>query len=312
MAILSLIKAGILIALFIVPLISLLAPAMWPLSLFSNFSVQTLFASLALFMMYLMHARFKPALIALLAGGLSVLSIAHSPALPSHERTSFLPGNSLRILHANLLGNANALEALLNNMDEKAGRPDIIVLTELPGGVVEGDHLTSLFSTHGSRVFSAVGGPARVLIASRHPIIKGERHHSLIIEAIVKMPGERDVSIISMHPPPPITQMSGFRRNRALQIIFSVGQQKDVPTIILGDFNALPWDRTLRDAAQQSGFARVTSGRFQPTWVNRMAPFGLTIDHIYATSHFQTQSFSVGPPIGSDHFPIEATLRLSQ
>jgi endonuclease/exonuclease/phosphatase (EEP) superfamily protein YafD len=86
--------------------------------------------------------------------------------------------------------------------------------------------------------------------------------------------------------------------------------------IIAGDFNLTPWTFALRRLDTQLGLERRDRALF--SWPATVpgggglispAPF-LPIDHIFAGSAWRTESLELGPKLGSDHYPIIATLAL--
>jgi endonuclease/exonuclease/phosphatase (EEP) superfamily protein YafD len=86
--------------------------------------------------------------------------------------------------------------------------------------------------------------------------------------------------------------------------------------ILAGDFNLTPWSFTLRRLDHRFGLERrdralfswpaqlILGGRLRPP-----LPF-LPIDHLYAGSAWRTVAIERGPRLGSDHYPLVATLAL--
>lgn len=93
----------------------------------------------------------------------------------------------------------------------------------------------------------------------------------------------------------------------------------DYPTrrlILTGDFNSTPWSFTRQREDTMYGMERRTRALFSwpaaPLTAHRIAfPFPvLPIDHVYAGRDWKTVKIERGPAVGSDHFPIVATLAL--
>jgi len=82
-------------------------------------------------------------------------------------------------------------------------------------------------------------------------------------------------------------------------------------TIIAGDFNTTPWAVAMREQDRMIAMPRYTHS---PTWPAMIdgtdTPPVLPIDHIYAGSDWRVTALRRGPRLGSDHFPLVATLRL--
>ena len=81
-------------------------------------------------------------------------------------------------------------------------------------------------------------------------------------------------------------------------------------TIIAGDLNITrwsPWFEVLTGAGGlrdgQEGFG------LQTTWPSRMGRwFGIAIDHTLVSSSIRVVNRTVGPNLGSDHYPVVTTV----
>lgn len=90
-------------------------------------------------------------------------------------------------------------------------------------------------------------------------------------------------------------------------------------TIALGDFNATIYSAALAGFSARSGLrdARRGFGRC-PTWFpfgesalrTGFGSLGLDIDRLYVSPEIDVREFMVGPPLGSDHRPIVASIAL--
>jgi endonuclease/exonuclease/phosphatase (EEP) superfamily protein YafD len=78
--------------------------------------------------------------------------------------------------------------------------------------------------------------------------------------------------------------------------------------IIMGDFNATVFSRVLSTLETSTGLTRITS---LPTWPAQLQMPQLAIDHIFISDNFRVIAEpQIGASVGSDHFPILATLAL--
>jgi endonuclease/exonuclease/phosphatase (EEP) superfamily protein YafD len=86
--------------------------------------------------------------------------------------------------------------------------------------------------------------------------------------------------------------------------------------IVAGDFNLTPWTFALRRLDGELALERRDRAMFSwpaviPHGAGMIAPAPfLPIDHIYAGSAWRTESIELGPNLGSDHYPVIATLAL--
>lgn len=101
---------------------------------------------------------------------------------------------------------------------------------------------------------------------------------------------------------PPIAPEHHAARNNKPKEIVEESKQQGLPTIIAGDFNATPWSSAFADI----DYKRATG--LQPTWPMRY--FGIPVDQVLVSEHWQVAQSKAGPDIGSDHLPIIAKLGL--
>ena len=116
--------------------------------------------------------------------------------------------------------------------------------------------------------------------------------------------GDRSARIVAAHPMPPLAPEWHHKRDQLLSTI--VQQTGNMPMVVAGDLNATPWSTAL-SGAERTGLRRTTS--LAPTWPRSgRGIIGIPIDHILATSHWQRGPSGRGPDIGSDHYPVFASL----
>ncbi len=107
--------------------------------------------------------------------------------------------------------------------------------------------------------------------------------------------------IVALHPPPPLSP----GRRAVRDVIIRDGAEAAAAfdtAVLVGDFNATPWS-PVRGALRGRGLRGVNCGApWTATWFTR-APWGLPIDAAYVRGPIRARC-RVGPPIGSDHFPL--------
>jgi endonuclease/exonuclease/phosphatase (EEP) superfamily protein YafD len=122
------------------------------------------------------------------------------------------------------------------------------------------------------------------------------------LHALVEAPSGT-VEVIVVHPMPPVDPHWHAVRNRTLTALQPRGAH---PAILVGDFNATPWSNVSPRLAA-NGWRWF--GGVQPTWPH--AAWGIAIDSVWGHGPWQVTERAVGPPIGSDHRPVRAGLRLA-
>jgi endonuclease/exonuclease/phosphatase (EEP) superfamily protein YafD len=183
---------------------------------------------------------------------------------------------------------------------------DVVMLSELSGPYAEGLSL-ALGGDFRHRELHPKNSPFGIGIVSRLPlrdvvlIDHPDGVWTLTAEVIV---GHRSIRIVAAHPMPPLAPEWHHKRDEMLSTIAE--QAGDTPLIVAGDLNATPWSTALF-GADRDGLRRATG--LAPTWPRSgRSVVGIPIDHILASAHWRRGASSRGPDIGSDHYPVRATL----
>ena len=134
--------------------------------------------------------------------------------------------------------------------------------------------------------------------------------HTPTALAKVRLPGGDEVGFIGLHPQPPLAwSQPTTMRDAHLHQAALLAREADVPTIIAGDFNAVPWERATRRAMRigQLLDPRVGRGLF-PTYDTKSYLITWPLDQILFQPQFTLQHFDTLPDLGSDHRAVVATL----
>ena len=183
---------------------------------------------------------------------------------------------------------------------------DVVVLLELSPAYA--DALAGAAPDYPHRELLPDDSPFGIGLLSRRPLAGFETHASAddipFLLAMLDTP-QGQARLIAVHPMPPL--QPHWRRERDLLLEVAARDSRELPTLVVGDLNATPWSTALlsprtRDLRRTTGFA--------PTW----RPFGgrwfgLPIDHVLASPHWQRVHAERGPDIGSDHLPVRVALR---
>lgn len=123
--------------------------------------------------------------------------------------------------------------------------------------------------------------------------------------------GDQTATIVAVHLTWPTEPWQKRQRASLAKIVKRTDPAR---LIMVGDFNLTPWSFTLRrldrDLRMQRRDRAIFSWPAAPFFRGRLAspvPF-LPIDHVYAGLAWKTVKIERGPRLGSDHFPIVATL----
>ena len=127
------------------------------------------------------------------------------------------------------------------------------------------------------------------------------------------MVGGRRIHLAGVHP---VAPLETFERNqRAQRAITAIARNMARPRVLVGDFNATPYNRWyqqlldlgLRDAHESVGRP------FATTWPNgqqRVPP--LLLDHLFADPSVVPVAVREGRGTGSDHRPIIVDLAVTR
>jgi endonuclease/exonuclease/phosphatase (EEP) superfamily protein YafD len=120
-----------------------------------------------------------------------------------------------------------------------------------------------------------------------------------------------DYTVVATHPVPPKTPAYARDRDAQFRAIAEFVAASPLPCIVAGDLNATPWSAAFRNLVATSGLRDSALGRgVQGTWNARFWAPRIPIDHVLVPPGTEILRRAVGPDVGSDHFPVEAEIRL--
>lgn len=131
------------------------------------------------------------------------------------------------------------------------------------------------------------------------------------IHTWIELPGGDHVRLHALHPRPPAPNESeeSLWRDAELLLVGKEVDQANVPTLVAGDLNDVAWSRTTRLFCRVSGMLDPRQGRGMFSTFHAGYPLlRWPLDHIFVSEHFTLGGIQRLPHIGSDHFPILATL----
>jgi endonuclease/exonuclease/phosphatase (EEP) superfamily protein YafD len=121
--------------------------------------------------------------------------------------------------------------------------------------------------------------------------------------------GKNGSLLMAAHPRAPTSADWSARRDAQLAAMGALAASEPRPVIVAGDLNATPWSHGFRAVVEARGLRDSATGRgVQATWNARLWAPRIPIDHVLVSPEIGVQSRAVGPDVGSDHLPVEASL----
>jgi endonuclease/exonuclease/phosphatase (EEP) superfamily protein YafD len=291
----------------------LLAPLGWPFELFVHFRWQVGAAALALLLASLVLRRPWMMVVACVTVAMQWLPGALlSGRASANEPVARACGDDLlRVVTANArFANTDhaAMVAWLSRSDA-----DIIALQEItPQWVVA---LEPLAPSYPYRKVIPRDDPYGIALLSRWPIddvqpvdFADDGLPSLV--ANVDVHGRR-LRVIALHTRWPVVPELQVARDRVLQQAAALALTQPELTILLGDLNLTPYAPAFARLVTESGLRDAFAGEaWRPTWQAGFWPLALPIDHVLVPRGSCITEHEIGPDVGSDHRPLQVTLRL--
>jgi endonuclease/exonuclease/phosphatase (EEP) superfamily protein YafD len=115
--------------------------------------------------------------------------------------------------------------------------------------------------------------------------------------------------VFSAHPKPALNGAWYHERRLYFSEISDVIAQSNLPPIVLGDFNSVPWERHFVDFCEKGGIKSTSQGYgYKITWPTYFLLMGIPMDHILLPENEKYGDLLVGPFSGSDHYPVAINL----
>lgn len=248
-------------------------------------------------------------LLAATVGGFALMTVAPH-MLPDTAPRSAPPGATYTLLQMNLRWNAADRAAAIRLIGRL--QPDVVALEE--AGEEWRPTLASLEGRYPHRF--DCGGPGtfgKLTLLSRRNFVPGDvgtcdADNGFLSRAVSFNGSAVTIAIQHLRWPWPGPQWRQIARlERRLGALAA-------PTLIAGDFNAVPWSAALHRYAALSGTTIVP--HVGPTWMPRpltawLAPYaGLPIDHLLASDGIGIVDVARQAATGSDHLPVLLTFAL--
>jgi endonuclease/exonuclease/phosphatase (EEP) superfamily protein YafD len=272
----------------------------------SHFKLQYLMVALACLVICIALHAWWSALCAFITVCLN-LAVVVPWYLPPPQAPLNQPYVPVKLLFANVQSTNRNVADVIGLV--RAENPDVVIIQEATERWI--DHLHVI--EEGFPYAKALRRPGGVGMAlySRIPVerfdvmaLGSERMPGLLARLHL---GGGVLSVVTVHPRPPLRRHSFRHRNEQLRDAASVVQALPVPKILVGDFNTSLWSPYYAQLIRQTGLVNARQGfGLLPTWPAFMSVplLMIPIDHCLVSPEIRVIRMRTGRTIGSDHLPI--------
>lgn len=256
-----------------------------------------------------------------LAASLATLGFQASRILPwtplwPRQVKRAAPGQAprcLTLLIANVLTTNRHAETLTRLIHEH--RPDLVLTLESDAWwQAQLDETLAEDWPHAVRV--PLDNLYGMHLYSRRPLVNPEVRWLIqpdipSIHTGVELPNGDVIRLRALHPRPPAPGESeeSLWRDAELLLVGKAIHEHPEPTLVAGDLNDVAWSRTTRLFCRVSGMLDPRRGRGMFSTFHADYPLlRWPLDHVFTSEHFTLKAMRRLPHIGSDHFPMLATL----
>lgn len=251
------------------------------------------------------------AAVALAATGTLAWAVAPRALDGGHRASADAQGTAITVMTANVYGDRGDMRAVARLVRER--RVDVLSLQELTAEGVGRLDAAGIRTLLPGRVLdprpraSGTGLMARWALrpVGRPPPLTGAAEP----EAALRLPDGERLRVRAVHPIPPTTAERVREWRRHLRELPGPSA-RDVPRLLLGDFNATLDHRELRRVLDRGyhDAADATGDGLRPSWpVGRRLP-PITLDHVLVPDAYLVRRVSLHEIPGSDHRAVIAEL----
>ena len=282
----------------------------WTIDLLACFPVHAMLWLCTCAAVLLAGRRFRVGLACLLPAGIAAAAVVPG-WLVDHGPEEH--GTSLRVLSLNLLYNNTQVAAALEEVSRT--RADVVFCSEVTPEWQAG--LSAGLASFPHRCLHGAPGCYGVALYSRLPlrdavVVPVGFDWAPAIRAVVET-AAGPVGLLGVHTPRPGSRRRCEQRNIALKALPAVVATLPTPHIVLGDFNATPWNPSYRAMLDATKLVPLSHCDFRPTWPSSLPwPLRIPIDHVLASDGVGLEHAEVGASFGSDHLPLFAVLRVAR
>lgn len=223
-------------------------------------------------------------------------------------------GERIRVVSFNVRGDNHSFQAVADYLAEQ--RADVVFLHEATREWVEAPELRRL----GYRIVApqspglvfgtlVLAGPDDDVIG--YGFAEGEPRS---VEVVTSTEGGTTIRILGVHAVSPDSERRAGLRDAQLRFAAEWAAGRDDRVVVVGDFNATPWSYAFRRLQRIGGLENSQRGfGIQASFPATSNPLlRVPIDHLLYGRGLMVTGRRLGPPLGSDHFPLVVDLAVTR
>ena len=256
--------------------------------------------------------KLRMVLVALVALAIGYNTLKLFPYVPQSNTPQFAceADQKFVVMVANVKKGNRSADGLIRLVEEHS--PDLFLALETDEWWDA--ELAALDSQMPHKAQRITGGFFGMHLFSRLPISETEvifpvEQDAPAILTNVEMPSGDSVQFMGLHPRPPHPGQSSTGRDAQLMWAALKSRGSDLPVLVAGDLNAVPWETSIERLQRVGGFIdpREEFG-YLPTYDAHSWWMSWPLDQILHQPELAVANFEVLPEWGSDHYPIKVEM----
>lgn len=219
--------------------------------------------------------------------------------------------NEIHLLSFNVLGRNYEQQATLEMLGDSGA--DIVVVLEYEKKWV--DTLSELKSAYPYSIEEPRWHGFGMALYSRYPIVNSEVHaltrkrtDNVFVVACIDIAGQ-EFAVCACHFLAPMSEYNSQIRNDQIAevsaIIQRIQKERDIPVVLVGDYNTVPWSSYTHDLRHVAGLRDSRQGYlYHGSWPTGNSILSIPIDNAFVSPEIHIHDRSICETTNSDHFPL--------
>lgn len=300
-----------LITIFCVTFLSFFGSSHYLFDLLTHFHLQYAIGCLVLMGFFLIQK--KPLLVFIATIGFIMQFIFLLPYYfqPTASATDQTKTETIRVYFNNINYGTTDFTSLTKSIAHN--HPQVVGIAELSSEKFE--HLKNQLPNYPYNFHVPGRGQLGLAIFSQIPFVDqpsvrffSDNRFPSIVASIQDFQTTKKLTIIVIHPPPPLLAEYATIRNELFSNLAEFVKTQSDPLLIMGDFNSSSWSPAFQTLLGDSSLVDSRNNQgVQPSWPSQLPNFlRIPIDHILTNELLPVTYREVLLSVGSDHLPILA------